>query len=161
MKSHRSVSLFAAASILTGSTLGQDKPFRLPLDQVMTKQDQEQTGVAKLSPKEREALEAWLTQFALRAIQASGTAPASKPKTAGAYAGAASGHWIKRIVERGKIIELEDGSLWELSSFSRVDAILWLVTEKIVVTAGDMPGYPYKLINPDGESAAEAKLISQ
>ena len=161
MKSNRFISLVAAACILTGFALAQDKVFRLPLDQVMTKQDQEQTGISKLSPKEREAFEAWLTQFALRAVQASNSAPATKPRAAGAYAGAASGHWIKRIVERGKIVELEDGSLWELSSFSRVDAILWLPVEKIVVTGGDMPGYPYKLVNPDSKSAADAKLLSK
>lgn len=140
---------------------GQDKPFRLTLDQVMSKQDQEQTGVSKLTPKEREALEAWVTQFALKAIQATGTAPATKPKAGGPYAGIGGGHWIKRVVERGNLIELEDGSLWALSALSRVDAILWLPIEKIIVTEGGAPGYPYKLVNPDGKSTADAKLLSK
>lgn len=56
---------------------------------------------------------------------------------------------------------VEDGSIWEVSSISRVDTMLWLPTDDITVVESDNPLYPYKLINNDSGDVAEARLISE
>lgn len=148
----------------TGSSLyaQQGQAQQLKLDQIMSKADQKKTGVSKLTATERNELEKWMTQFAIDAMklaQGQGQAGAAKPP--GVYRGGAKGHWIKKVIERGSMVQLEDGSIWQISPLSKVDAILWLVTEQIVVTSSENPLYPYKLINTDGQSSAEVKLISQ
>jgi hypothetical protein len=133
----------------------------------MSKEEQAATGISKLSDTERAALEAWLTSFVVRAMQAGQNTAAPKAASAapgapaGPYAGLNARHWIKAVVERGQTIQLEDGSLWQLNPFNKVDAILWLITERITVIESENALYPYKLINSDSKSAAEAKLISK
>ena len=79
----------------------------------------------------------------------------------GAPALQAGNHWIRKVIERGETIQLEDGSIWQISPLSKIDAILWLVTEKIVIVESGNPLYPYKLVNSDGGTSAEAKKISR
>jgi len=74
---------------------------------------------------------------------------------------ARANHWIKSVVERGQTIQLEDGSLWQLNPLNKVDAILWLAMERITIVDSGNALYPHKLINTDGRSTAEAKLISR
>jgi len=73
--------------------------------------------------------------------------------------GTNSNHWIKTIIERGQTIQLEDGSLWQINPLSKVDAGLWLPTERITIVESGNKFYPHKLINSDGKTAAEAKRI--
>ncbi len=77
------------------------------------------------------------------------------------YAGIGGGHWVGEKIDSGKMIKLEDGSLWEISAMSRIDTMLWLPTESITVTEGDTPGYPYMLVNTDSGESAAAKLLDQ
>ena len=70
-------------------------------------------------------------------------------------------HWIKSVVERGTTIQLEDGSVWQINPLNKVDAILWLATERITIVDSGNALYPHKLININGKSTAEAKLISR
>lgn len=74
---------------------------------------------------------------------------------------AGGNHWIKAVVERGQTIQLEDGSVWQINPLNKADAILWLATERITIVDSGNALYPHKLINTDGKSTAEAKLISQ
>ena len=77
------------------------------------------------------------------------------------YLSLGDGHWVSKIMERGKYIKLEDGSLWEVSSIDRIDSSLWLITESITVVDNSNALYPYRLINTDSGDAVEAKLLSQ
>lgn len=81
--------------------------------------------------------------------------------TSGVYAGGSTGHWVRSVTERGRYVKLEDGSLWEVNPIDRIDSLLWLITEEIVVVASDNPLYPYRLINKDADDAVEAKLLSK
>jgi hypothetical protein len=42
------------------------------------------------------------------------------------------GHWIDSVTSDGRIIVLEDGSVWEVDLLDRIDAMLWLPTSDIV-----------------------------
>ena len=127
----------------------------LRLNQIMTPEEQKRTGVAKLTESERKALEQWLTNWTLKVLYKAAV------NSGQVYARVGSGHWISEKVDRGRFILLEDGSLWEISPIDRINTMLWLVAEKIIVIENADPFYPYKLINSDSGDTAEAKLISQ
>jgi hypothetical protein len=83
-----------------------------------------------------------------------------RPKRWGSeiYYDVGSRHWISKNYD-GKYIQLEDGSLWEISDFDVIDTRLWLSADDVIVVESDNPSYPYLLINTDDKTKAEAKLI--
>jgi hypothetical protein len=129
----------------------------LSLDAVMSKADQDRTGVSKLSPKERAALEQWLTDFAITMATKTAADASPEPKAAG-YAGFGQKHWVKSNAGGGKFIQLEDGSLWEVSPIDKINTMLWLPLDDVVVVESKNPLYPYKLVGE--RDAAEAKLVT-
>jgi len=57
-----------------------------------------------------------------------------------------SGHWIEAMEGDGKIIKLEDGSLWEVNDVDTVTTSIWLPVSEVIVCNG-------KMVNvDDGES---------
>ncbi|MCK4329072.1 hypothetical protein KAX02_04450 [candidate division WOR-3 bacterium] len=135
-------------------TIAQDLPF-LTLYELMTVEEQKQTGIIRLTKLERKALEQWLANWTLEVIEA------ISESSGQTYWGVGNTHWVSEKIDRGDFIQLEDGSLWEISPIDRINTMLWLSFEDIVVIESNNPHYPYKLINTDSEDTAEAKLISQ
>ncbi len=74
------------------------------------------------------------------------------------YFAIGSGHWVSNNFD-GKYIELEDGSLWEISDYDQVDTQMWQDMDDIVVAESNNPFYPYLLINTSDRTKAEAKLV--
>jgi len=81
-------------------------------------------------------------------------------KVSGAYPGVGSGHWIQAVSAGGKIITLEDGSLWEVSPIDVIYSAIWLPISNIVVVEDSGP-HPYKLINTDDGESVNAKYLGQ
>jgi hypothetical protein len=80
----------------------------------------------------------------------------------GAYPFTGLKHWIKSILESGKIVTLDDDSVWEIALFDRWKVRLWLRFDDIVVVDNPSnPFYPYRLINTTKGETAEAKLLSR
>lgn len=52
--------------------------------------------------------------------------------------GCESGHWIESVGGDGKVIKLEDGSLWNVDDVDTVDTALWLPTTEIVICGSKM-----------------------
>ena len=79
------------------------------------------------------------------------------------YAGAGGGHWVKKNVDSGTYIVLEDGSLWKIDPFDKIDAMLWLPISSITVTksSGGSPSYDYLLINTGDGEKAHAKYMGK
>jgi hypothetical protein len=75
--------------------------------------------------------------------------PRSMPS---AGTGCESGHWIDSVVSDGKIIKLEDGSLWEVDDVDMVDTAIWLPISDVVICGSNM-------INTDDKESAEVKRI--
>ncbi len=69
------------------------------------------------------------------------------------------GHWIDSVSGNGKIIELEDGSIWEVCPIDQVTTVLWLTASDIVVLEGSNAHFPYKLVNKDDGETAEARVL--
>lgn len=77
------------------------------------------------------------------------------------YAGLNIKHWIKKVFDRGKFIQLEDNSIWEVSQIDIIYSSLWLPVTNVYVTESDNPHYAFKIINTDHRETVEAKLISK
>jgi len=69
------------------------------------------------------------------------------------------GHWIESVLDDGKLIKLEDGTLWRVSPLDTLDSGLWLPVSGITVIDGDDVEYPYKLVNTDDNGVVNAQPI--
>ena len=62
------------------------------------------------------------------------------------------GHWIKSVSRDGKVVILEDGSVWLIDFIDTIDTMLWLPITDIVACSD-------KLINTeDGETAGARRV---
>jgi len=77
---------------------------------------------------------------------------ATGDSTTAQTSGCAGGHWISSVMADGKLIKLEDGSVWEVDSVDTVDSMLWLPTENILVCNG-------RLVNTDNGEKVGAKVL--
>lgn len=149
--------LFTAATVSPADAQG------LTIEQVMTPAQLQATGVAHLTPAQRTELNRWLNEFASRVLQVAqnlAVPPAVGPT---AYGGVGSGHWVKKVSSGGRLVELEDGSLWEINAVDRVDTMLWLPVTDITVAAAKNPvgEHKYTLINKDDGETALAKFLGK
>jgi hypothetical protein len=78
-----------------------------------------------------------------------------------AYVTPSDGHWIEEVLADGKIIKLEDASLWKVADLDTITSALWLPLSTITVIDGNDPSYPYKLVNTDDGEMVDAKPLSQ
>lgn len=63
-----------------------------------------------------------------------------------------SGHWVQSVSGNGQIVQLEDGSIWQVDAVDAIISMLWLPSDEIVVCDG-------KLINADDRESVEAIRI--
>ena len=76
------------------------------------------------------------------------TAPLHKRQPGGCVSGLS----IESVEGDGKVIKLDDGSLWEVDDVDTVDTGLWLATEDVVLCDG-------KIINTDEKESADVTPI--
>ena len=69
-------------------------------------------------------------------------------------------HWITKITGHGKVVELEDGSVWDISPAYQAKTMTWLGAQKITVSNGLNPQYPYQLSNTTTKDTVEGRLAS-
>lgn len=145
--------------LLTGTSLlssawAQRSP-TVTVDQVMTAAEMRATGIAKLSPAERAAFERWLTEYTLRVY--------ALARGSSEYAGVGRGHWIQEVSDGGRMVILEDGSIWEISTIDQIYTMLWLPITDITVVESRSPigDFKYVLVNTDDGEEALAKYIGQ
>ena len=136
-------------SVLGVVVFAADTPNKiLSFNKIMTKTEQDRTGVSKLSAQEKAALEEWLTDFVI-------SIAAQKSNV---YLGIGQEHWVKETIDSGAFIRLEDNSLWEISPIDIINTILWLPIDNVIVIESTNPLYPYKLVGE--RDIAEAKLLT-
>jgi hypothetical protein len=66
--------------------------------------------------------------------------------------GCVSGLFIESVEGDGKVIKLDDGSMWEVDDVDTVDTALWLATEDVVLCDG-------KIINTEEKESADVTPI--
>ena len=154
------------AVVLAGLALAQFQPF-ITIDKVMTGEELRATGVERLTPAQRAALDKWLSEYTLRVLQvAKGDAKATGVVGSGTtptYTGSGSGHWIRSTADSGAIVILEDGSMWGINPVDRIDTSLWLPISNItILMASPVVGeYKYALVNTGDKEKALAKYLGK
>jgi len=66
--------------------------------------------------------------------------------------GCKDGHWIKSVAGNGEIIQLEDGSIWQVDSIDTVISSIWLPISNITICGS------YLVNTDDGEKVSVRRL---
>jgi hypothetical protein len=74
------------------------------------------------------------------------------------YRGINLEHWITKLSDGGKIVTLEDGSIWEISPAYLGRTMVWALAQRIVVSRGVNPGYPYQIANDTNKDVVPGRL---
>ena len=143
------LSLGLGAAMLAPSGVLAQSADRVSLDRLMTEEERIRTGVSHLTRSERAALEDWLSRYAT----ADGRA-AHRPRSS------PLGGRIERSEARGTVLELSDGTRWDVYLPDVPSATAWregdyLVVRRRPAAIGD---YDYQLINGHERSSAAARF---
>ncbi|MBM7070905.1 hypothetical protein JQC92_02465 [Shewanella sp. 202IG2-18] len=74
------------------------------------------------------------------------------------YTGVGIEHWIKENNSQGKVIILEDGSIWKIED--NIESMLWLPIDRISVVELPAQGF-YRLINKENGNVAIGKYLGK
>lgn len=112
------------------------------------------TGVGKISAVQRDNLEFWITDALDRTVQ-------DVMKSTAVYGGVNSTptHSIKDWTASGTVIELEDGSLWQIDQASVKVIAGWTRAAILSVSEPDKGDYPYRILNE--KQIAHARLVGR
>jgi len=79
-----------------------------------------------------------------------------------ASASAADTHSIEEISDSGRVIILDDDSVWGVDSADSVDSSVWTAADDVlIVKTDDEPSHPYLLINKDEKETVHAKYMGK
>jgi hypothetical protein len=104
-----------------------------------------------LTPEQLTQVQAAESRSAQARREYAAKAPPVRARRFGA-SGCESGHWVQSVSGNGEIVQLEDGSIWQVDAVDAIDTMLWLPTTEIVVCDG-------KLINTDDNESVDAIRI--
>lgn len=151
------------------SLLSQVQP-TTPLD-LMTPTQRAQIGVDRMTSAQKTALNDFLVELVQNAYELGSSKCGASGSTSDAVAPqrapsrsyiAGRGHWIQSN-SNGKIITLEDGSLWQIDIIDQLDTVLWLPVSTITVMRDDhgVGDFTYVLVNKDDGKKAHAKFLGR
>ncbi len=79
--------------------------------------------------------------------------PTGPPRTQPGEANCESGHWIESVSSGGKVLKLEDGSIWAVNAVDVVTSSIWLPVSDVLICGT-------KIINVDEGETVEATRLS-
>lgn len=135
-----SVSLFSASS--------------LNLKEAMSHRDFARTGVQELPPRQRERLEDWIENYVKERIREEMNLLEQEEKEREILL-------LEEVGENGRVVVLEDGSVWDVSVLDARKARYWLRGQKIWVRKIDSMSRPFRLVNRSVGQGVNVRLIQQ
>lgn len=121
------------------------------LDDVMTQEEQQKTGIARLTAEEKQELTLWLNlTFIPKPQQAAASTPSK----------ATENLYLSENIDNGKRLRLNDGSLYEISPEDEGLTGFWITPFPIKITESHDPNYPYLIINVNTGTGVKAKQIT-
>ncbi len=115
------------------------------LDDVMNKETQNQTGVSKLSYKQKKILEAWLNEkFQLKTAE---------QETKGREL------LLSINLNGGRRLQLYDGSIWEIDPSDLTQSSAWITPFAVQIEKSTSADYPTLLVNKDTGASVKARRI--
>ena len=185
----RKGALVPAAVLLLGGIAAQPTSAQGPdLDRVMSAQERQATGIARLNAAERAALEAWLARYtatvsaAVLGMTQSGVVPVSTPNSGQAvprmqepnrtqepaprpsydtlHPRTIAGAKLFRSTGGGTFVMLEDGTMWEIYLPHRPETATWQEGDFIRVRhdASPVGDYEHQLVSAPGSSRVSARF---
>jgi hypothetical protein len=62
------------------------------------------------------------------------------------------GHWIEAVLDDGRLIRLEDGSLWQVDPIDTITSSIWLPVSNIIICGN-------RLVNEDDDETVHARRV--
>ena len=174
--------LLGVAAVQPAGAQGPD------LDRVMSAQEREATGIARLNASERAALEAWLSRYtatvsaAVQGMAQPGSVPVNAPRGGPAtprtqelprtqesaprpsfdtlHPRTIAGAKLFRSTGGGTFVMLEDGTMWEIYLPHRPETATWQEGDFIRVRhdASPVGDYEHQLVSAPGSSRVSARF---
>ncbi|MDB6081359.1 MAG: hypothetical protein JWO53_631 [Chlamydiia bacterium] len=138
----------------------------LPLDETMNKEDQQKIGLDKMSDPQKKALEEWITTWTKNVLSQSTTYHPSKTlqEWIASWPLAISPHKkgssdeiiaqqkllnrkVDKVKDQGSIIELKDGSIWQIAEYDTYRSKRWIRDDQIEWAPSQDVHFSYKLKN--------------
>lgn len=119
--------VFATTVLYSNKVLGT-----MRLNEVMSMEEQQKTGVAVLTDAQKKELESWINdKFVL------------KPTTVAA----APAIYLQQNIQSGAQLIFSDGSVYEIAPTDRSKTTFWLTPIAITIEPSGDPNYPSKITN--------------
>jgi hypothetical protein len=119
-------------------------PAQILLDEVMSRDEQQKIGVAKMSRAQKLALEAWLNQnFVLKTQTQENVSNLS----------------LSINIDGGKKLELSDNSIWEIAPDDLQKSAIWITPFPVQIVPSGDPTYPCLIINTNSGVSVRARPI--
>lgn len=140
----KKILIFSTIAIMLAQTTPSFALFLL--DQVMNKDVQQKTGVAKLTPNQRKALETWLNQnFDIKTVK-------EETKEVAIF--------LSINIDGGKKLQLSDGSMWEVAPSDVAQSSSWVTPFPMQIVPSNDSNYPFLLVNKISGLSVKARKIS-
>lgn len=115
------------------------------LDEVMSRDVQQKTGVANLTPLQKSALEDWLNaNFEVKSSKVERQAPEIM---------------LSINIEGGRKLQLSDGTMWEVDPNDVVQSSVWITPFPIRIVPSDSTDYPFLLVNKTSGVSVKARKV--
>lgn len=112
--------------------------------EMMTLDEQEKTGVAKLTTPQKKELDLWINDhFTLKPVESS------------------SALTLQQNLQNGSQLQLSDGSIYAIAPADQSKTSFWLTPFTIRIADSGDPAYPVLLTNSRTGESVKAKLIKR
>ena len=118
---------------------------QIVLDDVMSKEEQQRTGIANLSKNQKLALEAWLNKNFVK-----------KEKTEASQTELS----LSINIDNGQKLQLSDNSIWEIAPTDVRTSAVWITPFPVKITPSGNPDYPCLIVNLNSGDSVKARLLS-
>lgn len=126
----------------------------LILSEVMTREEQKETGIDTLNAKQKMALQDWLNKkFVLKS-------ELENPKEEKAKEGKARATlYLSQNIDNGSQLVLSDDSVYQVAPADIVYSSAWITPFPLRLEASGDPEYPVKIVNAHNGKGVKAKQI--
>lgn len=66
-------------------------------------------------------------------------------------------HWLKEVKKGGRVVILDDESIWEVAPWQAGDTCTWDLVSGISISDGDDPAFPFRLFNKGLDESVDAR----
>jgi hypothetical protein len=161
MQEMRTIALGLVVAALAFAPSGTYAQTRIELDRVMSTEELSRTGMSKLSAEERHALEQWLERYTSTVAVAARSLGPETQTVLRTHRFPAEGARITRVVDGGSVLELDDGTRWQVFLGDRPLADGWdagefVRIERLALAHGD---FGFVLVHGADRDRATARFV--